>query len=261
MIKRTAIAIALILVGLLYILFSPSVYNVDELYQAYLDTSTRQLTDEELISISEVEQVKLTKLVREDGKLRVQFPIKIKEGYVVSDGDVFNTYGTNNWRAVTKVMPSGYIRKPSKHGGTDITVRKNGQTVMDAEVIAMTKSKILEVGKDSSRGNYVKLQDEKTKLIFTYMHMANNSIVVAKNQQVEQGAKVGIVGTTGSSTGEHLHVGVSYPGTDNAFEGVSVGRSSNLLDMYDPKYFSFIKEYFPTQFNKNPDRKFDIIVE
>lgn len=44
-----------------------------------------------------------------------------------------------------------------------------------------------------------------------YMHMTH--YVVSVNQYVEQGQVIGYVGSTGGSTGNHLHFGISYNGT------------------------------------------------
>ena len=43
-----------------------------------------------------------------------------------------------------------------------------------------------------------------------YMHMTN--YIVHAGQQVSQGQVIGYVGSTGMSTGPHLHFGVAYAG-------------------------------------------------
>lgn len=54
-------------------------------------------------------------------------------------------------------------------------------------------------------GNYIIIKDNVTKLGFLYAHLKNPS---NKNvgDQVSLGEQVGIEGTTGSSTGIHLHL-------------------------------------------------------
>lgn len=60
-------------------------------------------------------------------------------------------------------------------------------------------------------GNYVVI-DHGNGYKTLYAHMLNNSIVVKAGQVVNQGQKLGIMGSTGRSTGTHLHFEVIGPG-------------------------------------------------
>ena len=53
-------------------------------------------------------------------------------------------------------------------------------------------------------GNYVVI-DHGNGYKTLYAHMLNNSIVVKLGQVVKQGQKIGVMGSTGRSTGTHLH--------------------------------------------------------
>lgn len=59
-------------------------------------------------------------------------------------------------------------------------------------------------------GNYVSI-NHGDGFASIYMHMTN--YVVSAGQTVSQGQLIGYVGSTGISTGPHLHFGVSYAGT------------------------------------------------
>jgi len=59
-------------------------------------------------------------------------------------------------------------------------------------------------------GNYV-VVDHGNGYRTLYAHMVNNSIVVKPGQKVNQGQKLGLMGSTGRSTGTHLHFEVIGP--------------------------------------------------
>ena len=57
-------------------------------------------------------------------------------------------------------------------------------------------------------GNYVVLEhigDDGSTFYTLYGHLTNGSIQVAVGETVEQGRVLGIMGSTGNSTGPHLH--------------------------------------------------------
>lgn len=54
-----------------------------------------------------------------------------------------------------------------------------------------------------------------------YYHLKSNSIVVNVGERVTRGQKLGIIGTTGVSTGIHLHFQIDY------------GNSNNSINPYD----------------------------
>ena len=55
-------------------------------------------------------------------------------------------------------------------------------------------------------GNYVYVKYPRLGVAVAYFHL--NSIAVKQGQSVSRGTKIGVAGTTGSSTGVHLHIGV-----------------------------------------------------
>ena len=59
-------------------------------------------------------------------------------------------------------------------------------------------------------GNYVSI-NHLDGFASVYMHMTH--YVVSAGQEVSAGQLIGYVGSTGLSTGPHLHFGISYAGT------------------------------------------------
>lgn len=76
-------------------------------------------------------------------------------------------------------------------------------------------------------GNYVQIKHEKDNIIYYsfYAHMISDSIIVVPEQEISIGQKIGQVGSSGSSTGAHLHLTLMSP--KPSFE------RKNLVD---PKY-------------------------
>jgi murein DD-endopeptidase MepM/ murein hydrolase activator NlpD len=54
-------------------------------------------------------------------------------------------------------------------------------------------------------GNYVVLHGEGEDLDFAFMHLKDGSITVKQGERVATGRRLGLVGTTGESSGPHLH--------------------------------------------------------
>jgi murein DD-endopeptidase MepM/ murein hydrolase activator NlpD len=73
---------------------------------------------------------------------------------------------------------------------------------MNTSITAFASGTVAETGYTSYYGNYVKILHSGGILSF-YGHC--NKIVVKKGQKVSKGAKIAYVGSTGESTGPHLH--------------------------------------------------------
>lgn len=90
------------------------------------------------------------------------------------------------------------------HNGVDMAA-PGGSPILaayDGEVVAAAYS--------SSMGNYVMI-DHGDELYTIYMHASK--LYVKKGQEVKRGEKIAAVGTTGRSTGNHLHFGVRLKGS------------------------------------------------
>ena len=107
--------------------------------------------------------------------------------------------------------------KPNNHGGIDIPAPRN------THILASKSGMVITSGYNNSYGNYVVISHGGGASTL-YAHM--NSRAVAVGDSVKQGQTIGYVGTTGSSTGNHLHFEVRSNGsrTDpiNYFSGVTL---------------------------------------
>ncbi|MEK6190238.1 MAG: peptidoglycan DD-metalloendopeptidase family protein [Carnobacterium alterfunditum] len=82
------------------------------------------------------------------------------------------------------------------HGGTDF----GG----GGAIVASKSGSVVIAGYHSDWGYYVKI-NHGNGLQTLYAHMVAGSLLVTPGQQVSQGQQIGTMGTTGSSTGVHLH--------------------------------------------------------
>ena len=73
-------------------------------------------------------------------------------------------------------------------------------------VHALESGVVYKRGHDKSAGNYVYVKYARYGVCVAYFHLS--SISVKQGQAVSRGTKVGVAGSTGTSTGVHLHIGV-----------------------------------------------------
>ena len=90
----------------------------------------------------------------------------------------------------------------ANHKGIDIVLR-------DPNIPAVMGGTVTKSGYNSTMGNYVQIQQTDGTLA-TYMHMKNPSTYSA-GMTVAEGATVGVMGSTGVSTGAHVHYQVEKP--------------------------------------------------
>lgn len=101
----------------------------------------------------------------------------------------------------TVTSPFGNRTSPTagastNHKGIDIVLN-------NSDIPAVTSGTVADKGSDSSRGNWVSIRDAYGN-VQTYMHMKNTS-TLSVGDKVAEGDTVGIMGSTGISTGNHVH--------------------------------------------------------
>lgn len=103
-------------------------------------------------------------------------------------------------RRIRITSPYGYRKDPFTgkkrfHGGLDLHARGD-------EVLAMMEGVVVKVGQDKTSGKYITLRHGRYTV--SYCHLSK--ILTVKGAAVRPRDVVGITGSTGRSTGEHLHI-------------------------------------------------------
>lgn len=185
-----------------------SLKNSKSVKQAYVD----DLNEEEQALNQDLEQfekdkkeiqAELERIARENnGGNAVVAGDPSKAGYI------FPVEGLNIYNINRRYYPS----YPG-HTGVDINIGVRNKRVIAAKagtVITSTAQKNAN-GTYRSYGEYIVI-DHHDGTMTLYAHMSPNSRTVSKGDEVVQGQVLGIVGTTGNSTGLHLHFEVRING-------------------------------------------------
>jgi hypothetical protein len=97
------------------------------------------------------------------------------------------------------------------HTGVDlVAIAENGGALSDW-VCAFDAGEVIEAGFNSRSGYYCKIKHDET-LSTLYCHFKKDTLKVKKGDRVERGDVLGFMGSTGRSTGAHLHLGISLFG-------------------------------------------------
>lgn len=86
-------------------------------------------------------------------------------------------------------------RVTGNHTGIDIAGN------LGDKIVSAIDGKVIEVSEEGMLGKHIKIENEK--IITVYAHC--NSIYVGEGEEIKQGQEIGEVGSTGNSTGNHLH--------------------------------------------------------
>lgn len=116
-----------------------------------------------------------------------KFPIPMENFIKVTSG-----FGSRNPTAIVS----------ANHQGIDLVGNIN------CKILNVQDGEVTYAGWQSGYGNCVEVKhiDESGKVFYTfYAHMQNNSLQVLTGQKVVVGQVLGLQGSTGNSTGDHLH--------------------------------------------------------
>lgn len=138
------------------------------------------------------------------------------EAPVVRDAFGISTYSVVQWPVPfgTPISSGFGIREcdgcATDHKGTDF----NPGSGYPIQVIA--DGTVVSAGWDATGYGYmvvVQHNIDGQNVQSLYAHMLDGSIAVTVGQQVKRGEVLGLVGSTGESTGAHLHLGILLDGT------------------------------------------------
>ena len=167
-------------------------------------TSLVTYVDGKKTAVSEASRLSVTKPVAE----RIQVGTKpLDEAYSNSMGGIFlwpiiGAYGIN----------SDYGWRWGKlHAGIDLGMGNEPGTSLGKTIIAVAQGTVIVAGTHSSYGYYV-IIDHGGGLQTLYAHCLANSLMVVPGQIVAAGEPIARVGSTGYSTGPHLHFEVRVNG-------------------------------------------------
>ena len=140
---------------------------------------------------------------------RGKFPIPVENFIVVTSG-----YGLREGNEIVS----------SNHRGIDLC------GTIGSRIIAVKDGEITYAGWQSGYGNCVEIKhiDENGKVFYTfYAHMRDNSLQVKQGQKVMTGQVIGTQGTTGNSTGDHLHFEIR---TNSGWNGYAIDPTPYLFE-------------------------------
>lgn len=117
------------------------------------------------------------------------------------------------------------------HHGIDLAPEVPGTT--EVPVYAAQDGKVVRRHTHTTMGNYIMIQHTADSYTTHYLHLA--SFTVNLDEDVVAGQQIGVMGTTGSSTGIHLDFGVStaFP-TVFGSPGTYVDPQPYLSDAHEP---------------------------
>lgn len=134
--------------------------------------------------------------------------------FIKNAGDLAYASGTNVGQLPAWIpIPQSFAKKVGYTSGFGFRWYKQHQGIdldgtKDIPIISPFAGKISDVGTEpnpSGYGNYVEIQHDQPKIFTFYGHLDKIAAGIRKGAPVQPGQELGKMGTTGRSTGVHLH--------------------------------------------------------
>ena len=120
--------------------------------------------------------------------------------------------------------------KPEFHQGVDLVGIDDKTVYAPCDGIIGTSTRVY-VGATAEWGNYIRLDSADGKYSIFMCHLKLRAVV--KGQKVAKGQKLGVMGSTGKSTGAHTHFEVRKKGTSTAVNPSDVFGIPNKVGTYN----------------------------
>lgn len=132
--------------------------------------------------------------------------------------------------------------KPEFHKGVDLVGIDDKTVYAPCDGIIGTSTRVY-VGATAEWGNYIRLDSADGKYSIFMCHLKSRAVV--KGQKVAKGQKLGVMGSTGKSTGAHTHFEVRKKGTSTAVNPSDVFGIPNKVTPEGEYYISDDKSETP----------------
>lgn len=152
--------------------------------------------------LTKVNGLLMDELATDEVILEESVPAIVKRGTKVVLGE---GSGKFSWPVISPSVSSGYGKRWGRsHKGIDITSKNKS-------ILAADTGKVVYAGKKSDYGNHI-IIDHRNGYKTLYAHLSK--ISVKEGDIVEKGDKIGVMGSTGRSTGVHLHFEIIVKGVE-----------------------------------------------
>lgn len=116
----------------------------------------------------------------------------------------------NTYKITSKFGMRTLNGKTAMHNGIDLVARANNGGSRTDSITAHTGGTVDGAGYDSSAGNFLRIK-VANNVFMSYFHM-RDKVAFKKGDSIKKGQVIGYMGSTGNSTGAHLHFGIKDNG-------------------------------------------------
>lgn len=165
--------------------------------------------------------------------------------------------------------PYGNYDSGGVHRGIDLVQYPYNDKDFTIPVYSISNNALVfQTGYNASMGNFVRFKEVNSNNAFTYMHLMDNSINVKVGDKITFSSRLGIMGTTGNSTGLHLHIEMRTMNgsTPSDYVNSPLSNPADFLGVVNKSYRNYWVVYYweynspnpPIKWNKNSHFKWSL---